>query len=87
MPTVTPGNRLHSPTSCATPRPRLGFTPAQTALRLLLHSSRTLLIPARRNVEPLVENADAARVELDDAAMAAFDGLAASATVAAGGPR
>lgn len=55
---------------------RLGITPAQAGLAWLLgHSSRTLLIPGTRSVEHLAENLDTARIELDDAAVSAFDRL------------
>jgi pyridoxine 4-dehydrogenase len=57
---------------------RLGISPGQAGLAwLLMHSPRTLLIPGTRSVEHLAENLETARIELDDAALAAFDQLAA----------
>lgn len=57
---------------------RLAITPAQAGLAwLLAHSPRTLLIPGTRSVEHLDENMQTLRCTLDDAAMAAFDRLAA----------
>jgi aryl-alcohol dehydrogenase-like predicted oxidoreductase len=55
---------------------RLGITPAQAALAWLLgHSPATLLIPGTRNLAHLADNVAVARIELDQEAMTAFDGL------------
>ncbi|MGI8880292.1 MAG: aldo/keto reductase [Jatrophihabitans sp.] len=57
---------------------RLAMTPAQAGLAWqLAHSSQTMLISGTRSVEHLTENMDTLHVELDDAAIAAFDRLAA----------
>jgi len=57
---------------------RLEITPAQAGLAwLLAHSPRTLLIPGTNSAAHLAENIDSARIELDGAATAAFDQLAA----------
>ena len=56
---------------------RLGITPAQARLALLLeHSPATLLIPETRSLAHLADNVAVARIEFDPDAMTAFDALA-----------
>jgi aryl-alcohol dehydrogenase-like predicted oxidoreductase len=60
---------------------RVGATPMQTALAWLLHRSpNILLIPGTSSVAHLRENLAAAELKLPADAMAALDGISASAT-------
>ncbi len=55
---------------------RLNLSPAQAGLAWLLgHSPATLLIPGTRDLQHLADNVAVARIELDQAAITAFDAL------------
>ncbi|MFD7744732.1 aldo/keto reductase [Streptomyces sp. NPDC059698] len=58
---------------------RLGATPAQVALAwVLAQGENVVVIPGTKNLRYLEENAGAARVELDDAALAALQDVPAA---------